>query len=53
MNIPEHVLAVMNTLEAGGHKAFLVGGCVRDTLLSRPPQDYDITTCAAPNRVSD
>ena len=46
-------MAVMNTLEAGGHKAFLVGGCVRDTLLSRPPQDYDITTCAAPNRVSD
>ncbi len=52
MDLPEHVCAVLNTLEAGGHRSFLVGGCVRDILLGRRPQDWDITTCALPERVS-
>lgn len=43
-----HVVA---TLEAAGHEAYLVGGCVRDRLLNRQIDDYDITTSALPDEV--
>jgi tRNA nucleotidyltransferase/poly(A) polymerase len=43
--------SVCDTLVRNGHQAFLVGGCVRDLLLSRTPADYDITTDATPDRV--
>jgi poly(A) polymerase len=43
--------SVCETLIAKGHQAFLVGGCVRDLLLSRAPADYDVTTDATPERV--
>jgi poly(A) polymerase len=43
--------SVCDTLIRNGHQAFLVGGCVRDLLLSRTPADYDITTDATPDRV--
>jgi poly(A) polymerase len=35
-----------------GHQAFLVGGCVRDVLLGREPEDYDVSTDATPERVT-
>ena len=38
-------------LKAGGFAAFWVGGCVRDFLLQREPQDYDIATNAPPDAV--
>ena len=41
-------LAVVRCLEEAGHRAVLVGGCVRDSLLSRPPHDYDAATSARP-----
>lgn len=44
--IPEHVREIMNTLESGGFKAWLVGGCLRDMLLERPVHDWDVTTSA-------
>jgi len=43
--------SICQTLEAHGHKALLVGGCVRDLLLHRDPADYDVTTDATPERV--
>lgn len=43
--------SVCDTLLQHGHQALLVGGCVRDLLLHRPPQDYDVTTDATPDRV--
>lgn len=48
MEIPENVRAVLNTLEAAGHEAWCVGGCVRDALLDQSPRDWDVTTSALP-----
>ena len=39
------------TLRAQGHKAYLVGGCVRDRLLGVIPKDFDIATDARPDKV--
>ena len=46
--IPEYVKNVLDTLAAAGHEAWCVGGCVRDTLLGRTPEDWDVTTSARP-----
>ena len=48
MEIPSHVQSVLRTLEAAGHEAWCVGGCVRDTLLGRAPEDWDVTASARP-----
>lgn len=45
---PKYVGAVLSALEAAGHEAWCVGGCVRDTLLGRVPDDWDVTTDALP-----
>jgi len=42
---------VMRCLEGAGHSVYLVGGCVRDVLLSKEPSDYDIATSAEPDEV--
>ncbi|HVX66373.1 MAG TPA: CCA tRNA nucleotidyltransferase [Bryobacteraceae bacterium] len=42
---------VVARLKERGHQAFLVGGCVRDLLLGREPQDYDVSTGARPDQV--
>ncbi len=49
--IPEAPKAVLERLEAAGWAAFVVGGCVRDSLLHRVPGDWDITTAARPEQV--
>jgi poly(A) polymerase len=43
--------AVFDALEAGGHRAFFVGGCVRNALLGQPVTDIDISTDAVPDEV--
>ena len=48
MHIPEYINKVLLRLEEKGYEAYIVGGCVRDTLLGRVPEDYDITTNALP-----
>lgn len=47
----EGALRVARALEAAGHRAYLVGGCVRDRLLGRPLHDADIATSARPEQV--
>jgi len=47
----ERALAVLSRLEAEGHRAVLVGGCVRDSLLGIPPHDYDAATSALPGEI--
>jgi poly(A) polymerase len=42
---------VVRRLRAAGHEAYLAGGCVRDRLLGRQPQDYDVATSAPPEAV--
>ncbi len=43
--------AVFDALEGGGHRAFFVGGCVRNALLEQPVTDIDISTDAVPEEV--
>lgn len=43
--------AIIHRLQADGHLAYLVGGCVRDMLLGRIPKDYDVATSARPETV--
>ena len=47
----ERALRVVQLLRKAGFRAVLVGGCVRDSLLSIPPHDYDIATSALPGQV--
>lgn len=49
--IPEKAAYIMKTLQAAGFEAYVVGGCVRDSILGREPQDWDITTSARPEQV--
>ena len=51
IELPEHVTYILHTLAEHGHEGYAVGGCVRDVLLGRQPQDWDITTDAAPAQV--
>ena len=47
----DRALDVLNRLTAAGHRAVLVGGCVRDSLLGIPPHDYDAATSALPDEI--
>lgn len=49
INIPTKVKMIIDKYYESGFEAFMVGGCVRDALLGRTPEDYDITTSALPN----
>ena len=49
--IPKEVSCVTDTLEKSGFEAYLVGGCVRDLLMSRKPKDWDVTTNAKPDQI--
>jgi poly(A) polymerase len=44
-------LSIIQRLRQAGHEAYLAGGCVRDMLLGKPAQDYDITTSARPEQI--
>lgn len=52
MNIkfPTYTNKILKALNDAGHEAYLVGGAVRDILLSKTPDDYDITTSALPEQ---
>jgi len=51
MNIPEEVQFTLKKLEDAGFEAFIVGGCVRDFIMGRVPNDWDITTNAKPEEI--
>ncbi len=53
INIPKDVENVLNILTENGHKAYIVGGCVRDSLMGREPDDWDVTTDASPKRIKE
>lgn len=48
INLPEKVKQIITELEAAGYEAYAVGGCVRDSILGKTPDDWDITTSASP-----
>ncbi len=51
LKLPPKVKYIIELLEMQGYEAYAVGGCVRDTVLMRTPQDWDITTSAKPEEV--
>jgi poly(A) polymerase len=51
MSAKEKALSIVRRLREAGHESFLAGGCVRDMLLNKEPQDYDITTSAMPEDI--
>ncbi len=50
-NVPKEVLMTLAVLQGASFEAFLVGGCVRDLIMGRKPNDFDITTNATPEEI--
>jgi len=53
LDIPSPARFVLEQLHTAGFAAYVVGGCVRDSLLGRTPGDWDITTAARPEQVHE
>jgi len=51
IRLPEEVKGIIATIEKNGCQAYAVGGCVRDSILGRTPDDWDITTSAVPGQI--
>jgi tRNA nucleotidyltransferase (CCA-adding enzyme) len=51
MYIPQDAKAIITLFEEAGYESFVVGGCVRDSMLERAPHDYDICTNATPEQM--
>lgn len=51
IELPDKVNTIIHTLQSHGYEAYAVGGCVRDSILGRTPEDWDITTSAMPEEV--
>ena len=51
IELPEKVKKILDTLTEAGYEAYAVGGCVRDSILGRIPNDWDVTTSAKPVEV--
>lgn len=51
IKLPEKVKNIISMIEAAGYEAYAVGGCVRDSILLRNPDDWDITTSAKPLQI--
>ena len=53
LTIPTPAEKILQTLDEHGYEAYVVGGCVRDSVLGRNPHDWDITTSASPEQVKE
>ena len=51
IKIPKDVQQVLNILKKNGFQAYVVGGCVRDSVMGRTPLDWDVTTNAMPDEI--
>ena len=51
IDMPDGARYILRLLAAEGYEAYIVGGCVRDSLLKKEPNDWDICTSAAPLEV--
>lgn len=51
IELPDGVQRIIGRLESAGFEAYAVGGCVRDSLLGRTPEDWDITSSARPEEL--
>lgn len=53
IQLPQKVDYIIDQLMKNGFEAYAVGGCVRDTILGKEPEDWDITTSAKPEEVKE
>lgn len=53
IQLPDKVHKIIGVLETAGYEAYAVGGCVRDSILGRKPNDWDITTSAKPEEIKN
>ena len=53
ITIPENIRFVMDKLEEAKFEAYVVGGCVRDSILGHTPKDWDLTTNATPDEIRE
>lgn len=53
LEVPADVSYILDVIRNAGYEAYIVGGCVRDSLLGRLPKDWDITTSALPEQVKE
>ena len=53
IEMPEGAEEIISRLKGRGYEAFAVGGCVRDSIMGRTPEDWDITTSALPAQVKE
>ena len=51
ITLPTEINQVLNSLQAAGYEAHVVGGSVRDSLMQRDPKDWDVTTNALPDQI--
>lgn len=51
IDMPPAAARIVGRLQQAGYEAYVVGGCVRDSVLGRTPGDWDITTSALPDQV--
>lgn len=51
IQLPQKVRYIIETIQAAGYEAYAVGGCIRDSILGRKPDDWDITTSAKPGDI--
>lgn len=51
IELPGNVKTILETFNSNAHDAYIVGGCVRDAVLGRIPNDWDITTSARPAEI--
>ena len=53
IQLPENVQLILDTLKQNGYIGYIVGGCVRDSLIGITPQDWDICTDALPEKIKE
>ncbi len=51
LKYPENVVKIANILAENGNKAYAVGGCIRDVIMGRVPNDWDMTTDCSPEKM--
>ena len=51
LHLPLYIINIALILKNAGYKAYLVGGALRDTLIGKTTQDYDISTDASPQQI--
>lgn len=53
INLPEKIELILSRFESAGHKAYCVGGAIRDSVMGLEPGDWDITTSALPEETRE